>query len=56
MNHKLSKKDTFYGYLFVAPQIIGLVLFVLIPLLFALYLCFCDHSINTGPLTHMKTR
>ena len=49
MNHKLSKKDNFYGHLFVAPQIIGLVLFVLIPLFFALYLCFCDWNLFGAP-------
>ncbi len=49
MKHKLTKKDNLYGYLFVAPQIIGLILFVLVPLAFAMYLCFCDWNFFGDP-------
>lgn len=49
MKHKLTKKDNLYGYLFVVPQIIGLILFVLVPLALALYLCFCDWNFFGDP-------
>lgn len=49
MKKKLSRSENFYGKLFIAPQMIGLVLFVAVPLFFALYLCFFDWNLFSAP-------
>ena len=37
-----------YGYAFIAPWLIGLFLFTLVPMLFSLFLSFCKWDIVTG--------
>lgn len=49
MKRKLSYSENFYGKLFIAPQMVGLVLFVAVPLFFALYLCFFDWNLFSTP-------
>ena len=49
MNNKMSKNEERNALFFVLPQIIGLVVFVLIPLVFALYLCFCKWDFIAKP-------
>lgn len=49
MKKKISRTEEFYGRLFVAPQLIGMALFVILPLLFAIYLCFCDWNLFGAP-------
>ena len=49
MNGTLKKKEETCGLLFVLPQIIGLILFILLPLLIALYLCFCEWDFTSAP-------
>lgn len=39
---RYRRKEITAAYLFIAPQIIGLTLFVLVPLIFAVVLCFCS--------------
>lgn len=43
------RKEITAAYLFIAPQIIGLLLFVLIPLIFAVVLCFCSWDFMNPP-------
>ncbi len=50
MKKNLSKKESRWGMLFVAPQIIGLIFFVLVPLASALYLCFCEWDFTSSPV------
>ena len=45
MNQRRQNK---YGYAFIAPWLIGLFLFTLIPMLFSLFLSFCKWDIVTG--------
>ncbi len=49
MNNKIDRKEQRTAMLFVLPQIIGLVVFILIPLIFALYLCFCKWDFINMP-------
>lgn len=42
-------RDNIHGYLFMAPQLIGLLAFMIGPLIFALVLAFCDYD-GFGPI------
>ena len=46
---KISRTENLYGKLFIAPQLIGMALFVILPLCFALYLSFCDWNLFGSP-------
>lgn len=46
---RYRRKEITTAYLFIAPQIIGLIIFVLIPLLFAVALCFCSWDFMNVP-------
>lgn len=45
----LKKREILTAYLFIAPQMIGLTVFVLLPLLFAVVLCFCSWDFMNTP-------
>ena len=47
--NKFSKKESRAAYLFIAPQIIGLVVFILIPFVFAVVLSFCSWDLTSMP-------
>ncbi|MDR0832328.1 MAG: sugar ABC transporter permease [Bacillales bacterium] len=47
---KKQKKETFYGWLFVSPQLIGLIAFVIFPLLFSFYLMFAQWNFIDAPV------
>mgnify|MGYP003396965727 CR=1 FL=1 len=49
MNGNLRKNEERSGLLFVLPQIIGLILFILLPLIIAIYLCFCEWDFISAP-------
>ncbi|MEQ8671629.1 MAG: sugar ABC transporter permease [Aggregatilineales bacterium] len=44
----LATKDALYGYLFVAPQVIGFLLFVVGPLIAVIFYSFQERNILTG--------
>nr|WP_308627385.1 sugar ABC transporter permease [uncultured Eisenbergiella sp.] len=46
---RYRRKEITAAYLFIAPQIIGLILFVLVPLIFAVVLCFCSWDFMNTP-------
>lgn len=46
---RYRRKEITAAYLFIAPQIIGLTLFVLVPLIFAVVLCFCSWDFMNTP-------
>ena len=46
---KYTRNSKIMGYLFVTPQIIGLLLFVIIPFIFAIYLCFAKWDFIRPP-------
>lgn len=41
--------DAFWGYLFIAPQVVGLLAFVLFPVGYSLYLCFATWDFIATP-------
>ena len=43
-----ARQDTKWGYFFISPWILGLLLFTLIPIVFSLYLSFTEWDIVTG--------
>lgn len=46
---KKQKKENIIGYIFIAPQLVGFVLFVAFPLVFSLYLCFAQWNMIDMP-------
>lgn len=46
---KIERKEHVAGYLFIAPQLIGFVAFVVFPLFFSLYLCFAQWNMIDMP-------
>lgn len=46
----IKKKDYLAGYLFIAPPIIGFMLFSLIPIVFSLVLSFSEYDFFTGEI------
>ena len=46
---KRQKKENIIGYIFIAPQLVGFVLFVAFPLVFSLYLCFAQWNMIDMP-------
>lgn len=44
------KKDNLFGYLFISPQLIGLFLFVLFPVIASIYLCFTKWNFIDFPV------
>jgi len=45
----LKTREALWGYLFIAPQIIGLLAFILFPVGFSLYLCFTQWDFMSAP-------
>lgn len=45
----LLQRDSFWGYVMVAPQVIGLLVFVAFPVLMAVYLCFTSWDMINPP-------
>lgn len=43
-------KENLWGYLFVTPQLVGLLAFTIFPVLFSLYLCFTDWNFVKAPV------
>lgn len=48
--HRLKDADQIWGYIFVAPQILGILFFTLIPILFAIALAFCEWNLLKPPM------
>ncbi len=46
---KVYKTEKLIPYLFVAPQILGFILFMVIPIVYLLYLCFNDWNFTSAP-------
>ena len=46
---KKQKKENFWAYIFVGPQLLGFLLFVAFPLLFSIYLCFAQWNFIDMP-------
>ncbi|ACT01230.1 carbohydrate ABC transporter permease [Paenibacillus sp. JDR-2] len=46
---KLNKRENFWGYLFISPQIIGLLSFVLFPVAMSFYLMFTEWDFTNAP-------
>ena len=44
-----EKKENLFGWLFVGPQVLGFLLFVLFPMVFSIVLCFCEWNIIDAP-------
>lgn len=44
-----QKRENLFGYLFIGPQLLGFLLFVLFPLLFSVYLCFSEWNFIDMP-------
>lgn len=49
MNRRLERNENRCGFIFVLPQIVGLILFVLVPLIIAVYLSFCEWNFIDTP-------
>lgn len=49
MDRRLERSENRCGFTFVLPQIIGLILFVLVPLIIAVYLSFCEWNFIDTP-------
>lgn len=47
--HRLSFEETFFGWLFIVPAVLGLLLFRLGPVFASLYLSFTKYEIITAP-------
>lgn len=47
----LARRDALVGYLFVAPQFVGIVLFVLVPLALIVYYSFHEWNVLAGTFT-----
>jgi len=46
---KALRRNERIAWLFVLPQAIGLIAFVIVPFVFAIYLCFCEWNFLTPP-------
>lgn len=46
LRNSSSKNEMIYGYLFILPVVAGFVLFVLVPVIYALSMSFSDWSLN----------
>lgn len=46
---KAKTKSSLWGYLFITPQFLGIILFIIIPLGFSLYLCFSEWNFIDPP-------
>ena len=46
--HPLERREYKYGYAFIAPMLIGFIIFVLIPVIATFYLSFCKYSLLRG--------
>ena len=44
-HNKLQRRKNFWGYLFIAPNFIGFVVFMLLPILMSLYYSFTQKRI-----------
>ena len=48
---KRERKEGFWGWLFISPQILGLLVFVAFPLVCSFILCFCDwYDLSEAPV------
>ncbi|MDF2939222.1 MAG: sugar transporter permease, partial [Paenibacillaceae bacterium] len=46
------KRQRLLGYVFIAPNLIGMIIFMLIPALFSFYLMFTDWVFASGQTPH----
>lgn len=46
---RAEKKENIAGWIFITPQVIGFLAFVLFPLAFSIFLCFCEWDLITAP-------
>lgn len=46
---RTEKKENLFGWIFVGPQVLGFLLFVLVPMIFSIVLCFCEWNIIDAP-------
>ena len=46
-HNKIQRRKNFWGYLFIAPNFIGFVVFMLLPILMSLYYSFTDYDVIT---------
>lgn len=44
-----QRRETMFGYIFTAPQILGYLAFVAFPMVFSLVLCFCEWNMIDPP-------
>lgn len=47
---RLKDADQIWGYVFIAPQVVGILFFTLIPILFAIALAFCEWNLLKPPV------
>ena len=45
---KIQRRKNFWGYLFIAPNFIGFIAFMLVPILMSLYFSFTDYDVITS--------
>ncbi len=46
---KRERRENLFGYILIAPQLVGFILFVAFPLFFSLYLCFAEWNMIDAP-------
>src|SRR5690606_19116728 len=47
---RMRRRDALTGYLFIAPQLLGIVLFVVVPLLLVVYYAFQEWNVLSGEI------
>jgi multiple sugar transport system permease protein len=52
---RLRRRDALTGYLFIAPQLLGIVLFVVVPLLLVVYYSFQEWNVLSGEIRFVGT-
>lgn len=50
VNMRQKKRDGIWGYIFIAPQVIGLLLFSIIPIICVFYFSFCKWDAISEPV------
>lgn len=50
MKSKLYRKDVFWGYAFIAPLLLGLLVFLLVPLLSSVYISMSSYDLANKPV------
>ena len=49
-SRKRRNKEALWGYAFVGPLLIGLLMFLAVPLGFSLYISLTEYSLNSAPV------